>query len=59
MRSGLVALVCVVVVAFATSCGPAAPRRMALQRVILYQNGIGYFERTGRAAGDQLLLPAL
>jgi hypothetical protein len=30
---------------------------MALQRVILYQNGIGYFERTGHVGGDRILLP--
>jgi outer membrane protein OmpA-like peptidoglycan-associated protein len=52
MRSGLVVFVCL-----AAGCASAAPRRMALQRVILYQNGIGYFERTGRAGGDRILLP--
>ena len=30
---------------------------MTLQRVILYQNGIGYFERTGHVGGDRILLP--
>lgn len=29
---------------------------MQLQRVILYQNGIGYFERTGHLAGETLQL---
>ena len=29
---------------------------MGLQRVILYQNGIGYFERRGHVAGDALRL---
>ena len=51
MRSGLVVLVCLV-----AGCS-GAPRRMALQRVILYQNGIGYFERTGQVGGDRILLP--
>ncbi len=30
---------------------------MTLQRVILYQNGIGYFERTGHVGGDRIRLP--
>ncbi|HWO25561.1 MAG TPA: OmpA family protein [Kofleriaceae bacterium] len=51
MRSGLVVLVCLV-----AGCS-GAPRRMALQRVILYQNGIGYFERAGQVGGDRILLP--
>jgi outer membrane protein OmpA-like peptidoglycan-associated protein len=51
MRSGLVVLVCLV-----AGCS-GSPRRMALQRVILYQNGIGYFERTGQVGGDRIRLP--
>jgi outer membrane protein OmpA-like peptidoglycan-associated protein len=34
-------------------CAARAPQRpMQLRRVILYQNGIGYFERTGHVASD-------
>ena len=38
-------------------CGASAPRRpMQLQRVVLYQNGIGHFERTGHMSGETLRL---
>ena len=37
-------------------CGAARPHPMALRRVILYQNGIGYFERSGHLAGKSLRL---
>ncbi|HEX5063159.1 MAG TPA: OmpA family protein [Kofleriaceae bacterium] len=40
-----------------TGCGAARPARpMQLQRVILYQNGIGYFERAGHVQGETLRL---
>src|SRR5690606_24926855 len=52
MRSRLVAFVCL----GAFGCGAAPPRSMQLRRVILYQNGIGYFERTGHVAGGTLAL---
>jgi outer membrane protein OmpA-like peptidoglycan-associated protein len=52
MRSGLVICICA-----AIGCASTPPRRMALQRVILYQNGIGYFERTGHVGGDRIALP--
>ncbi len=35
-----------------TGQGPEIP----ITRVILYQNGVGYFERTGRVSGDVLQL---
>jgi hypothetical protein len=36
-------------------CGATAPRRpMQLHRVVLYQNGIGHFERTGHVTGETL-----
>src|SRR5260221_3749006 len=39
------------------SCISSAPRRpMQLQRVILYQNGIGYFEREGHVGGNTVRL---
>src|SRR3954453_15812842 len=39
------------------ACAGTAPqRRMQLTRVILYQNGIGYFERSGHVGGDTLRL---
>jgi outer membrane protein OmpA-like peptidoglycan-associated protein len=40
-----------------TGCGAAAPKRpMQLQRVVLYQNGIGHFERAGHMTGETLRL---
>lgn len=49
----LVASVCAVSV---IGCGASRPRPMALRRVILYQNGIGYFERSGQLVGGSLKL---
>lgn len=38
-------------------CATTTPQRpMQLQRVILYQNGIGYFERAGHVQGETLKL---
>ncbi len=31
----------------------AAPARLPVRRVVLYKNGVGYFEHTGRVRGDQ------
>ncbi len=43
--------------ALLAGCVAHAPARpMQLSRVILYQNGIGYFERTGHVGGDTLSL---
>ncbi|HUH01282.1 MAG TPA: hypothetical protein VML75_04755, partial [Kofleriaceae bacterium] len=47
-----------------TSCRPKGPNGPApgqgpeipIKRVILYQNGVGYFERTGQVNGDRLTL---
>lgn len=40
-----------------TGCGATAVRRpMQLQRVVLYQNGIGHFERAGHMHGETLRL---
>jgi outer membrane protein OmpA-like peptidoglycan-associated protein len=39
-----------------TGCAATAPHPMELRRVILYQNGIGYFERSGHVGGDTLKL---
>jgi outer membrane protein OmpA-like peptidoglycan-associated protein len=47
MRLALIALL--------VACA-SQPRPLQLRRVILYQNGLGYFERTGRPAGDTLEL---
>jgi outer membrane protein OmpA-like peptidoglycan-associated protein len=42
---------------FAAACSAHAPARgLELQRVILYQNGIGYFERSGHVEGERLKL---
>jgi len=48
-RAGLVALALL-------GCTPKRPAAtpLRLQRVILYQNGIGYFERRGQVAGDTI-----
>ncbi|MEZ4366840.1 MAG: hypothetical protein R2939_11195 [Kofleriaceae bacterium] len=35
---------------------PTADAPLALDRVVLYRNGVGYFERTGRIDGDLLTL---
>ncbi len=32
---------------------PAAPNRLPVRRVILYKNGVGYFEHVGRVRGNQ------
>src|SRR5205085_6562083 len=37
-------------------CATARPPALRLDRVVLYQSGIGHFERTGRLAGDHLRL---
>src|SRR3569832_211712 len=37
------------------ACG-GADSRLALRRVVLYQNGIGYFERAGELHGDRYRL---
>ena len=50
--SRLVSLVCL----GSIGCGATAQRPMQLRRVILYQNGIGYFERTGQLTGGKLRL---
>lgn len=50
--SRLIAVVCL----GSLGCGATAHRPMQLRRVILYQNGIGYFERTGQLAGGTLRL---
>src|SRR5262245_1242814 len=39
-----------------TGCAARPPKPMSLQRVILYQNGIGYFERAGHVHGETLQL---
>ena len=42
----------------ATACGPSVgpSRAMSLQRVVLYQNGLGYFERAGRVGEERIAL---
>src|SRR2546426_189291 len=37
-------------------CVAARPQPMQLRRVVLYQNGIGYFERSGHVGSDTLRL---
>jgi outer membrane protein OmpA-like peptidoglycan-associated protein len=45
---------CVIACAAVAACQSARPLR--LRKVVLYQNGIGYFERGGRIAGETLRL---
>ncbi|MDQ3300493.1 MAG: OmpA family protein, partial [Myxococcota bacterium] len=40
----------------AGACAASPPRPMQLRKVILYQNGIGYFERGGHLTGQRLML---
>ena len=35
---------------------PTADAGLALERVVLYRNGVGYFERAGRVSGDVLTI---
>ena len=49
-------LASVLAASLVTGCGATRPRPMQLQRVILYQNGIGYFERAGHVKGETLQL---
>ncbi|MFN0248725.1 MAG: hypothetical protein ACKV2T_17685, partial [Kofleriaceae bacterium] len=53
VRSTIVELA---ILAFLVSGCAGAPRPMQLRRVTLYQNGIGYFERTGVLGGKTLRL---
>jgi outer membrane protein OmpA-like peptidoglycan-associated protein len=45
-----------VLAASLVGCAGGPQRPMTLQRVILYQNGIGYFERSGHVHGETLQL---
>ena len=54
---------CVLPLAFLGACapatrspGPAVQDGLALSRVELYRNGVGYFERTGKLQGNTLTL---
>ena len=48
----------ILVAGASTACGPAVgpSRAMSLQRVVLYQNGLGYFERAGRVGDERISL---
>ncbi len=45
-----------VVAAAVVGCATTRPPALRLDRVVLYQNGIGHFERSGTLAGDRLRL---
>lgn len=45
----------VVVVAVLASMAQDSTERLPVRRVVLYKNGVGYFEHTGRIHGDQEL----
>ena len=46
----------IVVAGLVAACGSPKPASLRLDKVILYQNGIGYFERSGVVGGDRVLL---
>jgi outer membrane protein OmpA-like peptidoglycan-associated protein len=46
-------LPCVVLLALA-GCGARSTTELTLRRVVLYQNGIGYFEHTGKPDGQRI-----
>lgn len=50
------ALLLASVLTSACAADPAPTRDLALRRVVLYQNGIGYFERSGALRNDRLKL---
>src|SRR5690242_4639679 len=57
--TGMTKLVAIICAGSLLGCGAAAQQRrtpMQLHRVVLYQNGIGYFERAGHVGGDTLKL---
>jgi hypothetical protein len=49
-------LVPFVAAALAAGCAATRPPALRLDRVVLYQSGIGHFERSGKLEGDRLRL---
>ena len=47
---------CFVAAALLAACGTTRPPALRLDRVVLYQSGIGHFERAGVLSGDRLRL---
>ena len=47
---------CFVAATVLAGCAATRPPALRLDRVVLYQSGIGHFERSGRLAGDRLRL---
>ena len=52
--SRLAHLVAVIAIPLLTACASAQPPAFRLRRVVLYQNGIGHFERSGHLQGSSL-----
>src|SRR3954468_7008209 len=52
----VIASICASSLLVGCTSAPRPQRPMELQRVILYQNGIGYFERAGHVQGETLNL---
>lgn len=52
-RLDVCSLSCVALLALA-GCGARPATKLTLRRVVLYQNGIGYFEHTGRPDGQRI-----
>jgi hypothetical protein len=52
----LVATALLPLLASAAGClhGPVAARGLGLRKVVVYRNGVGYFERAGRVSGEQV-----
>ncbi len=49
-------LILAVLVISATACTGTRDSKLRLRKVVLYQNGIGYFEHSGKAVDDKLQL---
>ena len=48
-------IACVCAGSLITGCGASVQQRpMQLQRIVLYQNGIGHFERAGHVSGETI-----
>lgn len=54
MRNIFALLVCLLVTACATGPSVKGPEQLPIRRVVLYRNGVAYFERAGKFEGDEL-----
>lgn len=57
-RAALVALPMVLAHGLGACAGPQGPAdELEVSRVVLYQSGVAYLERSGRVVGDELVMP--